>query len=216
MKMSLDVEEAEKALWVGSGTVGGGSALFKDPEQFRRKFRAWMWPHDFEVKYIEVWPDYSWAAIGLENPGAVTVLLEHSREHPFKPETAPGIIGRPWEISRYTTASKRDQTVFQNLLKTNEALKKSTKPKVVDNIIKAREEATKVVDSGTSPTPPKEQPKKIRHKSGSGGTHLSRSRPSSRPLEELLSKESRSLASSPGFGASTPEKKKKKKKKHHR
>ena len=35
-------------LWLGTGG-NRDSPLFKDPEQLRRKFRAWMWPHDFEV-----------------------------------------------------------------------------------------------------------------------------------------------------------------------
>ena len=43
-----DSEGSANTLWLGTGG-NRDSPLFKDPEQLRRKFRAWMWPHAFEV-----------------------------------------------------------------------------------------------------------------------------------------------------------------------
>ena len=235
----MNGKDQSSCLWLG--TAGSrDSPLFKDPEQLRRKFRAWMWPHDFEVKYIEFWPDFTWGTIGMESSAACAVLLEHAKQHPFKPEG-----GKVWEVKKYKdncnsgTESSLDP-VFQNLLATNDKLKSLAtdanqtaaaapkKPKVVDNIIKASESKPQPVmcDSGTSPTPPpevaesprtakKKAKRKSRHKSGSeSGSHVSRSRPSSRPVEDLLLREiggsPRSTASSPNFDSPTKPPKKKK------
>ena len=80
-----ECENSSCTLWLGTGG-NWECPLLKDPEQLRRKFRAWMWPHEFEVKYIKFYPDFTWGTIGMESSVACSVLLEHAKDHPFKPE----------------------------------------------------------------------------------------------------------------------------------
>ena len=47
-----ECENSSCTLWLGTGG-NRECPLFKDPEQLRRKFRAWMWPHDFEVSMTQ-------------------------------------------------------------------------------------------------------------------------------------------------------------------
>ena len=42
--------------------------------------------NSLQVKYIEFYPDFTWGTIGMESSAACTVLLEHAKNHPFKPE----------------------------------------------------------------------------------------------------------------------------------
>ena len=50
-----ECENSSCTLWLGTGG-NRECPLFKDPEQLRRKFRAWMWPHDFEVSMTQLDP----------------------------------------------------------------------------------------------------------------------------------------------------------------
>ena len=71
-----ECENSSCTLWLGTGG-NRECPLFKDPEQLRRKFRAWMWPHDFEVSMTQ-----------LDRPG-------RGGESRFAPVVLDGALGPP-------------------------------------------------------------------------------------------------------------------------
>ena len=85
-------ENSSCTLWLGTGG-NRECPLFKDPEQLRRKFRAWMWPHDFEVSMTQLDPgEWTGGPSNFRNNEKRCVLEAQTR---YATVVLDGILGHP-------------------------------------------------------------------------------------------------------------------------